>query len=264
MVITLNKRVFKMEKNQSSDISEDEYKVEAVVDKRTIPCNGGCEGIIGCNCKGRVEYRIKWLGYESECNTWEPLKHLYCEDLIEEFEQKLIDGKLGEKSRVINPRTQVKYHVKSKNSVDKCVSSDEIYSGVRPNKRRKSAVTVAPKQENNDTSKSCRKYERKKSVDFQPRAAQKNEIAENKVRKQYRKRSDAVSQIDPSLVPEKIVGAADSGGELMFLIKWKGTEKVDLVPAREANVKFTDMVVKFYEDRIQWHAGYLVAPTTSD
>ena len=31
-----------------------EYKVEAVVDKRTIPCNGGCNGIIGCEGEGRV------------------------------------------------------------------------------------------------------------------------------------------------------------------------------------------------------------------
>ena len=43
-----------------------------------------------------------------------------------------------------------------------------------------------------------------------------------------------------------------------------GTEKVDLVPAREANVKFTDMVVKFYEERIQWHAGHLVTSPISE
>ena len=64
-----------------------EYKVEAVVDKRTIPCNGGCNGIIGCECEGRVEYRIKWLGWGPESNTWEPLEHLYCDDLIEDFEK---------------------------------------------------------------------------------------------------------------------------------------------------------------------------------
>jgi len=47
------------------------------------------------------------------------------------------------------------------------------------------------------------------------------------------------SNIDPNTQPEKIIGVADSGGELMFLVKWKGLEKVELVPAREANVKFT-------------------------
>ena len=34
------------------------------------------------------------------------------------------------------------------------------------------------------------------------------------------------SQIDPSLQPEKIIGVADSGGELMFLTKWKGNSQL--------------------------------------
>ena len=49
---------------------------------------------------------------------------------------------------------------------------------------------------------------------------------------------------------------------LNLLCVFTGLDKVDLVPAREANVRFTDMVVKFYEDRIQWHAGHLVHPDT--
>ncbi|CAF0871688.1 unnamed protein product [Didymodactylos carnosus] len=51
---------------------------------------------------------------------------------------------------------------------------------------------------------------------------------------------------------EKILGATDVYGELMFLIKWRETDKPELVPARIANVKSPQTVIKFYEERLTW------------
>ncbi|XP_052002182.1 chromobox protein homolog 3b [Xyrauchen texanus] len=53
--------------------------------------------------------------------------------------------------------------------------------------------------------------------------------------------------------PDCIIGSTDRQGELMFLIKWKNSDEVALLSAREASQKWPQMVINFYEDKLTWH-----------
>lgn len=58
---------------------------------------------------------------------------------------------------------------------------------------------------------------------------------------------------DLGLQPVKILGASDASGELMFLMKWQGHDRAELVKAKVANVRCPMLVIAFYEQRLTWH-----------
>ena len=53
---------------------EEVFSVEKIVSKRVVG--------------GKTQYLLKWKGYDSDENTWEPEENLDCEDLLEEFNRK--------------------------------------------------------------------------------------------------------------------------------------------------------------------------------
>lgn len=163
---------------------------------------------------GKVEYFLKWKGYPDEDNTWEPAENLQCQQLIKEFEKKLERKREAEKAETARQKESEKEREKDKASRRKSRIEDDLNP---PNAASDARADPAagPSRKN-------------KAV---PQPAGKNPKE-----------------------AEKIIGATDSGGNLMFLMKWKGGEDADLIPAKEANVRWPAVVIAFYEERLTWKA----------
>lgn len=67
--------------------------------------------------------------------------------------------------------------------------------------------------------------------------------------------SDTPTNLSTYLEPECIIGSTDRQGELMFLVKWKNSDDVALLPAREASTMCPQVVIDFYEHKLTWHCG---------
>ena len=163
---------------------------------------------------GKVEYYLKWKGYTHEDNTWEPEENLDCPDLIEAFESTRRRKKEEEKKA--NRKSRGKEEEKKK-----------------PVEDEDTPLAKKKKVDKGDDKKKEDKISKKKSISDEKPQAQ---------------------GFDRGLEPEKIIGATDSSGQLMFLMKWKGTDEADLVPAKQANVTCPQIVIKFYEERLTWHS----------
>lgn len=61
-----------------------------------------------------------------------------------------------------------------------------------------------------------------------------------------------INGFERGLIPERIVGATDSGG-LTFLMKWKGLDTLELVRSPIARLHCPQLVIQFYERHITWH-----------
>ncbi len=171
---------------------------------------------------GVVEYFLKWKGYGEEDNTWEPKENLDCDDLIADFESKLAK----------KPKTP-----KSDKMAEKAPKEDR-------KRQRASDSDDAGKKKRIEGNSSEGPPD---ALSFLTPSLPFSDDA--------RRNRTVASPFDRGLEPERIIGATDSTGELMFLVKWIGMDEAELVPSREANIKMPQTVIKFYEERLSWQSS---------
>lgn len=110
-------------------------------------------------------------------------------------------------------------------------------------------------EENLDCPGLIAAYEAEKAKKPKEPEAKRKQSSESETKVTKRRKTDEKKSLgfDRGLEPDTIIGATDSPGQLMFLMKWHGTDEADLVPAKQANIKCPQVVIKFYEGRLKWH-----------
>ncbi|KAK7886243.1 hypothetical protein WMY93_025864 [Mugilogobius chulae] len=84
---------------------------------------------------------------------------------------------------------------------------------------------------------------------------QETEITDSSVLQQNTELSDSKPLLSSRQEPECIIGSTDRRGELMFLVKWKNSEDVALLSAREVSARCPQVVIDFYEQKLTWHCS---------
>uniref|UniRef100_A0A2M3ZC00 Heterochromatin protein 1 n=1 Tax=Anopheles braziliensis TaxID=58242 RepID=A0A2M3ZC00_9DIPT len=179
----------------SDSSSAEEYVVEKIVDRRER--------------KGKVEYLLKWKGYPSDSNTWEPRENLDCPELIKAFEQSREAG--GKKD-----------------------------SGKEKAKPRRTSTTSRKKKGGDSDADNGAGSDDDDRDDTGSTKGKTSVVAEE------------VSGFEKGYTPEKILGATESNGKLLFLVQWKDKDKAQLVKSEEARKHCPQLVIDFYEDRLIW------------
>lgn len=53
-------------------------------------------------------------------------------------------------------------------------------------------------------------------------------------------------------IPERIIGATKFNEKMFFLFKWVDDDLCVLIAAKEANIKYPQTVIEFYEKHLTW------------
>lgn len=90
---------------------------------------------------------------------------------------------------------------------------------------------------------------------LQPRRQDETTPSDGAAPQAGEERADAPPDLGGFPEPECIIGSTDRKGELMFLVKWKNSGDVALLPAHEASARCPQVVIDFYEQKLTWHCG---------
>ncbi|XP_039292838.1 chromobox protein homolog 3-like [Nilaparvata lugens] len=216
-------------------MSKKEFVVEQILAKQVV--------------ENEVQYLLKWKGYPEEESTWEPEKNIQCPKLLKEFNEKC--------SREENNENTWEPEDNSSDSDELKESEDEYIA-----KERHKVERIISKKYEDEKVWFLLKWEGfpEEEATWEP---EENLFCKDLIEVFETERFEAVisgqtlddasvTGFDQGLEPEKIIEAALINGEIHYLIGWSGSPETDVVPAKLANLKCPQLVIKFHEERVTW------------
>jgi len=240
---------------------EDAYEVQEIRDKRRGE-------------DGDWLYYVKWVGWESDTNTWEPVEHLQeSKDILRDFESKWRSKQERKEERRRQEREQKikdrrERELKAAARLGR-VDSDSDGGGGGANefirkhkKKEKKKERERNKSESGDSGEERKRREERKQKQKE-REKEKDKKSNGGNREEERRKSkDEEKKKEPvkpkyfrDIKPEKILGVTTGPGELHFYIQWEEKAGVEpgLVTAKEAYSKIPQMCLKYYEENLFWN-----------
>uniref|UniRef100_A0A914WZ15 Chromo domain-containing protein n=1 Tax=Plectus sambesii TaxID=2011161 RepID=A0A914WZ15_9BILA len=211
--------------------SQSENEVEKVVGKKTLK-------------DGSVRYLLKWKGYPSSANTWEPPQHLAnCSSLIADFEQsqsKPTDSSTGKSSR--RSRDAAK-------NVESPAATSSAKKRAVP--RGTPASASAKKNITNSSPSKTPKISPTRTKASTPGSGSASKRSKPSPAAQTAADEPGKSGFEKGWKVERIIGASDSDG-LKFRVKWRGYKQEDWISSSEARKHIPEILLDYYEANIQF------------
>merc|ERR1712156_1086653 len=215
--------------SRKRDESED-YEVEAIIDKKTLR-------------RGKIQYLIKWKGWDTEDNTWESEQNLDCKRMIAAFNRKNND-KSGCK-KTDNNRSNIKNNIKNssnaknKGSKKKLNEQDEyevesiVDKKILKNGKIKYLVKWKGWDEEDNTWEIESNINSRKLID---------EYNKNNPSISEGEESEEEESTDEDYEVEAIVDKRKRRGKIQYLVKWKGWDEKDNSWEVEDNLDCTELI----------------------
>lgn len=214
-----------------ADAEEENFVTEKVLDKRTTQT-------------GVVEYFVKWEGFESEDNTWEPIEYLNCPDLIEAFEKKLkqnskksdkSEGNSKKKSSDQNNNKENKKKEKeteskgNKKDSDKGKAPEEDIVELGDTEDEEEFVVENIVEKRSGKNGKVEYLVKWKGYDSKDNTWEEKDSLDCKdLITKFEKKNGSKTKDDKRKVPEAIVDKQKrKTGKIEYLVKWKGLDEFD-------------------------------------